>query len=79
MTQSCPECGGKTRKAVGGRIVCESCGLALTREELEETRQKLRRQMAYYDDDKRQENKTTKKKRRNREWSEWWSSEHEDE
>ncbi|MBD3187595.1 hypothetical protein GF325_12245 [Candidatus Bathyarchaeota archaeon] len=59
-------------------MVCESCGLALTRKEMEELRSKLRKQMDLYNDEKQQDTKYRRKKRRNKEYLDWWTSEHED-
>ncbi|MHA1792365.1 MAG: hypothetical protein ACTSVI_06950 [Promethearchaeota archaeon] len=73
----CLECGGKTRfDPSTKRIVCESCGLAVTRAEYEEMKGKMRKQFVYYDDDKRNEKERRKKKNRNRDYLSWWTSEH---
>ena len=39
----CPECGGEMRSNSSiRRLVCQSCGLALTREELDRAREDIR-------------------------------------
>ena len=73
----CIECGGKTRfDPSTKRIVCESCGLAVTRKEYEDMKRKLRKQIEYYDDKLRRESMNKRKKRRNKEYLEWWTSKH---
>jgi hypothetical protein len=74
---NCPECGGITRfNPAMKRIVCESCGLSITRDELDNMKDKLRDDIAYYDDRQQEKTKFDTKKRRNDDYLNWWTSEH---
>ncbi|MCS7098621.1 MAG: transposase [Candidatus Methanomethyliaceae archaeon] len=62
---TCPECGGNMRfQASIRRYVCLSCGLSLTRDEIDEIRAKYRDEM------KGKEEEKEKKK----EYIKWWTS-----
>ncbi|MHA1274828.1 MAG: hypothetical protein ACTSVV_18810 [Promethearchaeota archaeon] len=64
----CPECAGKMRYQPGIKMmVCESCGLALTRHELDAYWQKIRDENIGDEDDYQ------KKKKERKEWLEWYS------
>ena len=65
----CPECGGfmKYHSAIK-QVVCKSCGLSLTRHELDRYWQKVRSENVTFTDDMQQ------KKNRRKEWLEWYSS-----
>ena len=65
----CPECGGKTKFNPKNRMmVCSSCGLSLTRGELDTLWKKIKSQNLD-DDDEYQ-----RKKSRRKDWLEWYSS-----
>ncbi len=64
----CPECAGKMEFESGvKRLVCGSCGLSLTRYELENYWKKIKTQN-YDDMDELQQ-----KKQRKKEWLDWYS------
>ena len=65
----CPECGGfmKYQSAIK-QIVCQSCGLSLTRHELDRYWKKVRNENVAEAD------VTTLKKNRRKEWLEWYSA-----
>jgi len=58
------------------RIVCESCGLSITRDELDNMKDKLKDDIAYYDDRQQERTKFDTKKKRNDDYLNWWTSEH---
>lgn len=61
----CPECGGELRSNPSiRRLVCQSCGLALTREELDNARDELR-------DKYIQEDPVEAEKRKKQEYLNW--------
>ncbi len=64
----CPECGGfmKYQSAIK-QIVCQSCGLSLTRHELDMYWKKVRDENAIEVDD------SQRKKNRRIDWLEWYS------
>jgi len=60
----CPECGGEMQyMSATKRYVCKSCGLAVTRQELMELRQKLRPSFESGEDER---------KKRRKEYLKWW-------
>jgi len=62
----CPECGGEMQYiSMTKRYACKSCGLAVTRQELMELRQKLRPTMESRDDERKKQRK---------EYLKWWLS-----
>ena len=65
----CPECEElmKYHSAIK-QIVCQSCGLSLTRHELDSDWKKVRNENAPEADD------SQRKKNRRKEWLEWYSS-----
>jgi len=64
----CPECAGKmTFNPATKSMVCNSCGLSLTRFELDRYWQKIRNQNLTDIDD------SERKKKRKKEWLEWYS------
>ena len=65
----CPECAGKMEFQPGiKRLVCSSCGLSLTRNELETYWKKIKSQNVADTDE------LSRKKQRKKEWLEWYSS-----
>lgn len=65
----CPECAGKMKFNPMNRLmVCGSCGLSLSKNELDQYWKKIRDQ-SYSDDDDFQQ-----KKSRRKEWLDWYSS-----
>ena len=65
----CPECAGAMEfNHMIKQVVCMSCGLSLTRHDLETYWQKVRSQNMSEADE------TEKKKSRKREWLDWYSS-----
>ena len=64
----CPECGGfmKYHSAIK-QIVCQSCGLSLTRHELDSVWKKVRNENAPEADD------SQRRKNRRKDWLEWYS------
>ncbi|MHA1369750.1 MAG: hypothetical protein ACTSWN_05620 [Promethearchaeota archaeon] len=76
----CPECGGKTRFDPSiKRIICESCGLALTRKEFEELRLQLRKEIEMYDDERLAKKRERERKRKLKDYQKWWESSHSEE
>ncbi len=66
---SCPECGGKMKFNPSNRhVVCTSCGLSLTRYELEHYWKSIKAEQGDFEDDFKKE------KSRRKEWLEWWAS-----
>jgi transcription initiation factor TFIIIB Brf1 subunit/transcription initiation factor TFIIB len=64
MTGTCPECGGELKfDSVHKRYVCQSCGLAVTREEIDEIKAKYV-----------SENTEEEKERRRKDYIKWWSA-----
>lgn len=65
----CPECGGlmKYHSAIK-QIVCQSCGLSVTRHELDSDWKKVRNENVPEADD------SQRKKNRRKEWLEWYSA-----
>lgn len=64
----CPECAGSmTYNSNLKMIVCNSCGLSLTRQELENYWKKIRSENVLEEDDLQQ------KKSRKKEWLDWYS------
>ena len=64
----CPECGGKTKYRYDTKsIVCQSCGLAMTRSELESFWRKVRTQNITEIDE------SQKKKNKRKDWLDWYS------
>jgi tRNA(Ile2) C34 agmatinyltransferase TiaS len=60
----CPECGGEMKyMSATKRLVCKSCGLSLSRQELFELRQQLRPKLES-DDEEREKQR--------REYLKWW-------
>jgi uncharacterized Zn finger protein (UPF0148 family) len=77
---TCPECGGTTRFNPSlKRIVCESCGLSFTREEIDDIRRSVRKEINLADTERQAERKVDKKKRREDDYLKWWTSEHSEE
>lgn len=69
----CPECAGKmTFNPMTKSMVCNSCGLSLTRYELSKYWEKIKDQN-YEDMDQSQ-----KKRSRRKEWLDWYSESKED-
>jgi hypothetical protein len=69
MPSRCPECAGKmTYNPSIRQMVCNSCGLSLSRYELDGYWKNIREQHATDIDD------LEKKKNRKKEWLDWWSS-----
>jgi len=63
----CPECAGKMTYNPDNRLmVCNSCGLSLTRYELDHSWGKVRNENVTVDD-------VQKKKDRRKEWLDWYS------
>jgi len=63
----CPECAGKMTYNPDNRLmVCNSCGLSLTRYELDHYWDKVRNENVTVDD-------VQKKKDRRKEWLDWYS------
>jgi hypothetical protein len=63
----CPECAGKMTYNPDNRLmVCNSCGLSLTRYELDHYWDKVRSENVTVDD-------VQKKKDRRKEWLDWYS------
>jgi transcription initiation factor TFIIIB Brf1 subunit/transcription initiation factor TFIIB len=68
MASRCPECGGKLKFEPSIKhLVCQSCGLSLTRHELDMYWQKVRNENTPDADD------SQRKKSRRKEWLEWYS------
>ncbi len=68
----CPECAGKmTYNNYMKMMVCNSCGLSLTRHDLDMAWNKIRNEN--YDDDSHQKTKS-----RRQDWLDWYSSSKED-
>lgn len=64
----CPECGGKSKyQSDVKQIVCQSCGLSLTRHELDGYWKKVR------DENFSNADESQKKKNRRKEWLDWYS------
>ena len=62
----CPECGGDMKYMYSNKnYVCKSCGLSLTRQELMETKEKLRPKL---------DSEEEKRKRKRTEYLKWWLS-----
>jgi DNA-directed RNA polymerase subunit M/transcription elongation factor TFIIS len=64
----CPECGGfmKYQSAIK-QMVCQSCGLSLTRHELDSDWKKVRNENATNADE------SQRKKERRKDWLDWYS------
>lgn len=60
----CPECAG-TMKSIGGRMVCQRCGLAVSRSELDRLWDEQR---STY----RREDEERAKSQRRRDYLDWW-------
>ena len=64
----CPECAGKMEfNYINKHMVCKSCGLSLTRHDLDQYWKKIRDQNIAEDDDMQ------RKKSRRKEWLDWYS------
>jgi transcription initiation factor TFIIIB Brf1 subunit/transcription initiation factor TFIIB len=64
----CPECGGKSKyQSKSKQIVCQSCGLSLTRHELDGYWKKVR------DENLSNADESQQKKNRRKEWLDWYS------
>ncbi|KKK43140.1 hypothetical protein LCGC14_1018920 [marine sediment metagenome] len=64
----CPECGGFSKyQSFSKLIVCQSCGLSLTRHELDGYWKKVR------DENFSNADESQKKKNRRKEWLDWYS------
>jgi len=69
----CPECAGKmTYNNMMKQMVCNSCGLSMTRHDLDTSWQKVRSQNYSDSDDK------DKARSKRKDWLEWYSSSKED-
>jgi transcription initiation factor TFIIIB Brf1 subunit/transcription initiation factor TFIIB len=68
MASRCPECGGKLKwEPAIKHLVCQSCGLSLTRHELDIYWQKVRTENIPDADE------SQRKKNRRKEWLDWYS------
>ncbi|KKN04323.1 hypothetical protein LCGC14_1098610 [marine sediment metagenome] len=64
----CPECGGFSKYQSHSKlVVCQSCGLSLTRHELDGYWKKVR------DENFSNADESQKKKNRRKEWLDWYS------
>ncbi|MGV9204190.1 MAG: hypothetical protein ACOC44_09275 [Promethearchaeia archaeon] len=67
----CPECAGKMKyESSIKQLVCQSCGLSLSRYELDNYWKKIKNQD--FDDE------SEKKKKRRKDWLDWYSKSKED-